>query len=111
MIDPEIIRTIFTANLSFTAFLLAVIGIIIPIYVAAPISFKNKYRNLLRILGVDFSISIFVTISCLAYLLNIPVGAVQAPICFDSGLLIVSCFSVEMIVLTVGAIIFILSIT
>lgn len=111
MIDPEIIRAIFSANLSFTAFLLAIIGIIVPIYVRASTDLKKRYSRLLKIFGADFMLSTFVTMSSFVSLLNIPISDSLISFPFYGRLIILIGFSLEMVLLTIGAIVFIAFIT
>jgi hypothetical protein len=107
----DLISAIFAANLSFIAILLAVIGIVIPIYANVGLELKAKFKKLLKIFGINFFLSVFVTILCLIYLVNASYNILPICLQFNPEIFIVTFFIGEILLLVVGVTAFISYIT
>lgn len=68
----QLVTAIFSANLSFSALLLAVMGILVSLYIRAEhVQWKRKFRILLTLCGITFFVGI---VDCILSLLYILIG-------------------------------------
>lgn len=106
----NIIEFILNANLSFTGILLALIGIIVPLYLnVVNESWRKIYKYLLLIFALDFVLGVIINIACLLLLVDIPV--LFFSLTLDARSLILFLFATEMMLLAIGGMWFIIRIT
>jgi hypothetical protein len=106
MAEQTIAEFVLNSNLSFTAILLTLIAILIPLYVAVKDDqWKKKYKGLFLIFTIDFTISVLVNFLCLISKFNI---ILDPSMTANVDLLIVVLYILEFIVMGIGGICFLL---